>query len=195
MLYNFELSNFIRSRMRGQSLSDPLADLHQAIAPAFPGSPAIRIGVVDGLPDLSHSALDKGSIEILHAMVPPDGAIDEHGTSVCSLIFGSDPVRGLAPACSGLVLPIFFGGRREAAARPTSQLDLTRAIAFALEHDVAIINVNAGQKSWTVEPEAHLEQALQRCLENRVLTVASAMTGARVFMFRPGADPSWRSAL
>src|SRR5262249_13080728 len=135
--------------MRGQPQSDPLADLRKDIAPAFPGSPAIRIGIVDGLPDLSHSALDRGSIEVLHAMVPPDGAIDEHGTSVCSLVFGSDPVRGLAPACSGLVLPIFFGGRKEAAARPASQLDLARAITFALEHDVAIINVSAGQKSWT----------------------------------------------
>ena len=160
--------------MRGPSLSDPLADLRRAVAPALPGSPAIRIGVVDGFPDLSHSALNRASIEVLHAMVPPYGATDEHGTSVCSLMFGSDPVQGLAPACSGLVLPIFFGGRREAPAPPASQLDLARAITFALERDVAIINVSAGQKSWTVEPEAHLEQALQRCAEKRVLTVASA---------------------
>jgi subtilisin family serine protease len=144
------------------------------MAAAFPGSPAIKVGVVDALPDFRHPALSKQSIEVLQAMIPPGGAVDQHGTSVCSLIFGSEPVRGLAPACSGLVLPIFFGGSGEAPARPASHLDLARALTFALEHDVSIVNVSAGQKSWTVEPEAHLDQALQRCVEKRVLTVAAA---------------------
>jgi len=48
--------------MGGQLPSDPLVDLRKAIAPAFPGSPAIKIGVVDGLPDLRHPALSRQSV-------------------------------------------------------------------------------------------------------------------------------------
>ncbi len=116
------------------------------------------------------------AIEILDTMVPPDaGGADPHGTGVCSLIFGAeDPIVGLAPRCSGLILPLFLRKGADPAIRPVSQLDLARAITFALERGVSIINISAGQKSATTEPEAHLEQALRRCAEQRVLLTAAA---------------------
>ena len=108
-------------------------------------------------------------------MIPPDcGAPDPHATGICSVIFGKDPVRGVAPGCSGLILPLFFRKSTDAALRPVSQLDLARAIDFALEHDVSIINISAGQKSVTPETEAHLGQVLERSAERRVLIVAAA---------------------
>jgi cyanobactin maturation PatA/PatG family protease len=73
-----------------------------------------------------------------------------------------------------LVLPIFFGTQAENRVRPASQLDLARAISFALEQDVSIINVSAGQKAASLEAETHLAQAVQRCAEERVLLVAAA---------------------
>jgi hypothetical protein len=90
--------------------------IRAALAEAGPGSPGVRIGVVDGLPDLTHPLLRHASIDVLQSMIPPDcGDPDAHATSICSLIFGTDePVRGLAPGCSGLVLPLFF---RKAATR------------------------------------------------------------------------------
>ena len=107
-------------------------------------------------------------------MIPPDsGSPDAHGTGVCSLIFGRDDlVAGLAPNCSGLILPLFF--RQGTQSRPVSQLDLARAIGFGLEHDVAVINISAGQKSAATEAESHLEQVLQRSVQRRVLLVAAA---------------------
>lgn len=154
----------------------PLVGIRAALAEAGPGSHEITIGIVDGLPDLSHPVLRDASIDVLHSMIPPDsGAPDAHATGVCSLIFGTkDPVRGIAPGCSGLILPLFFRKSTDAALRPVSQLDLARAISFALERDVSIINISAGQKSVTPETEAHLAQVLERAVEKRVLIVAAA---------------------
>jgi subtilisin family serine protease len=155
---------------------DPLGAIRVALASAYPGSPAITIGIVDGLPDLSHPALRTASIEIVETMVPPNSqGADPHASGICSLIFGNGgAISGLAPGCSGIVLPVFLGGQSGDRVRPASQVDLARAIAFALERDVSIINVSAGQKSSTVEAEEHLEQALQRCIERGVLLVAAA---------------------
>lgn len=156
--------------------SSQLAALRAALASAGPGSPKIVIGIVDGIPDLSHPCLRKAAIEIMEAMIPPDAdGADSHGTGICSLIFGSDePVIGLAPGCSGLVLPLFLRKGADPTIRPVSQLDLARAITFALERGASIINISAGQKSATTEPETHLEQAIRHCVERRVLVTAAA---------------------
>ena len=159
-----------------QSARSPLAVLRAALAEAGTGLRAIRIGVVDGLPDLTHPTLADGAIDILRSMIPPvSGDPDAHATAICSMIFGAkDPVRGMAPGCSGIVLPLFFRKASDQELRPVSQLDLARAISFALERDVAIINISAGQKSVTTEAEGHLAQALEQAAERRVLIVAAA---------------------
>jgi subtilisin family serine protease len=153
-----------------------LTAIRAALASAGPGSSEILIGIVDGIPDLSPPCLRKAAIEIMDTMVPTDaGGADDHGTGICSLIFGSEaPIFGLAPGCSGLVLPLFLRKGTDPAIRPVSQLDLARAITFAHERGVSIINISAGQKSATTEPEAHLEQALRHCAERRVLLTAAA---------------------
>ena len=136
----------------------------------------MTLGIVDGIPDLSHPVLQGASIDVLETMVPPGATdADAHGTSICSLIFGrGDSVQGLAPGCSGLVLPLFFRKANEGELRPVSQLDLARAISFGLERNVSIINISAGQKSVTTETESHLEQVIHQSVERRVLLVAAA---------------------
>lgn len=160
----------------GAQSNPQLAAIRTALADGGRGAAEILIGVVDGLPDLDHPCLRSAAIEILESMIPPDaGGADLHGTGICSLLFGSgDPILGLVPDCSGLVLPLFLRKGTDPAIRPVSQLDLARAITFALERGVSIINVSAGQKSVTTEPEAHLEQALRHCAEQRVLLTAAA---------------------
>jgi cyanobactin maturation PatA/PatG family protease len=157
--------------------SDPLQELREALSSAGRGVESVKIGIVDGLPDLAHRSLQGATIEVLQMMVPTGlGIPNQHATNVCSVIFGSgDDVQGIAPGCSGLVLPIFFEQQAEGCiqARPVSQLDLARAITFALEFDVAILNVSAGQKVWTPAADVHLDQALRRCAERRVLVVAA----------------------
>lgn len=162
--------------MSTQSSRDPFLGVRTALTSCGPGLPSVSIGIVDGLPDLSHPALRDASIDILEAMIPPNsGGPDAHGTSICSLIFGrGDTVHGLAPGCSGLVLPLFFRKETQGQSRPVSQLDLARAIGFGLERDVSIINISAGQKSATTETESHLDQVIQQSVERRVLLVAAA---------------------
>lgn len=156
--------------------ADILHDLKAALRDAGEGSPAVKVGIVDGIPDLTHPALRTASVEIFEAMIPSAAyEPDAHGTGICSVIFGqSKPLKGLAPRCSGLVLPIFFQSQKEDRPRPVSQLDLARAIGFALENDVAIINVSAGQKVSAAEADAHLDRVLHRCAERNVLVVAAA---------------------
>jgi cyanobactin maturation PatA/PatG family protease len=124
-------------------------------------------------------------------MVPPGACFpDRHGTQICSLIFGNgDPVDGIAKDCSGLVLPIFFGSRGGERPRPASQLDLARAIEFALEQNVSIINVSAGQKVAAAEADTHLEQALKRCADRRVLLVAAAGNDGCECLHLPAGSP------
>jgi cyanobactin maturation PatA/PatG family protease len=153
-----------------------LGSVRNALAACGPGLPSVKLGVVDGLPDLCHPALRSARIDVLATMIPPgSAAADPHGTAVCSLIFGDhSPVNGLAPGCSGLILPLFLRRTADEKLRPVSQMDLARALAFGLEHDVSIFNISAGQKSATAEADAHLEQALQHCVDRRVLVVAAA---------------------
>lgn len=153
-----------------------LGSVRNALAACGPGLPSVKLGVVDGLPDLCHPALRSARIDVLATMIPPgSAAADPHGTAVCSLIFGDQsPVNGLAPGCSGLILPLFLRRTADEKLRPVSQMDLARALAFGLEHGVSIFNISAGQKSATAEADAHLEQALQHCVDRRVLVVAAA---------------------
>lgn len=162
--------------LNASSDSDILDDVRAALPGAFPGSPNVTIGIIDGLPDMSHPALRAASIEFVEEMIPPgSGSPDVHGTAICSIIFGQhNQIRGIAPGCSGLVLPIFFGNGPENRIRPASQIDLARAITFAIERDVQIINVSAGQKTFSAEAEVHLEQALRSCVDQRKLLVAAA---------------------
>jgi cyanobactin maturation PatA/PatG family protease len=179
-------------RIEGRCADDRLASLRSALADAAPGDPSVKIGVIDGLPDLTHPALQSASIEILEMMVPEGcWAPDPHGTGICSVIFGNDDeVRGIAPGCSGLVLPIFFGSPAELAPRPASQLDLARAITFALERGVSIINVSAGQRALTPAADTHLSQALQHCAERRVMVVAAAGNDGCACLHLPAAMDS-----
>lgn len=170
--------------------NDPFASIQTALAGAYPGSPGIVIGVVDGVPDLSHPSLRASPVDILQTMIPADAhAPDPHGTGICSLIFGRGPVRGIAPGCAGIVLPIFFANRSGERVRYASQLDLARAISFAVENGASIINVSAGQKTFTQEAEAHLEQAIGRCAEQRVLIVAASGNDGCSCIHLPAAMP------
>jgi cyanobactin maturation PatA/PatG family protease len=175
-----------------QPAANCLESLRLALAVAGPGERSVKIGIIDGLPDVTHPALQSASIKILDVMVPEGcWTPDPHGTAICSIIFGnSDTARGIVPGCSGLILPIFFGSHAELRPRLASQLDLARAIILALEHGVSIINVSAGQRALTPAADAHLSQALQYCAERRVLVVAAAGNDGCACLHLPAAIDS-----
>ncbi len=171
----------------GSSAAAHLAGLDR-LGPADPG---VRIGVVDGVPDLADPDLANAAIAVETTMLP-DVAVppDRHATAICRLIFGAR--HGLASGCAGLSLPIFFASAPSTApaAARASQMDIARALQMAAERGVAIVNVSAGQRSSTEEAGEHLEAALALCQRRRILVVAAAGNDGCACLHVPAAGPT-----
>jgi hypothetical protein len=163
-----------------------LAELQQRTL----GDNRICVAVVDGPVDHGHPAFDGADFRPLNEAWPSqrlDGPTAAHGTIVASVIFGQPggPVRGIAPACRGLSVPVFAGERPR-----TSQLELARGIEMAVEAGAHVINVSGGQLSASGEAEDVLARAVRFCLERNVLVVAAAGNDGCFCTHVPAALPS-----
>jgi len=141
------------------------------------GDPRIRIAVLDGPVDRSHPCFQGARLTQLSTLVPgtaKDGAASRHGTHVASIIFGQPgaAVSGIAPGCSGIIVPVFADGA-DGAMVMCSQLDLARAILQAVESGAHVINISGGQLVPAGEPEPVLAKAIQACADHNVLVVAA----------------------
>ena len=111
-------------------MSSSVDSILAALEGLGPGDEAICIGIVDGIADLSISALAGQRLAAETTMLGTSaGDPDVHGTEVCSLIFGES--IGLARGCSGLILPIFFPDARRNQPGRASQMDIARALTIA----------------------------------------------------------------
>lgn len=142
------------------------------------GDPRIRIALLDGPVDRSHICFTGAQLSILPTLAggnAADSPACRHGTHVASLIFGQPggPVAGVAPACTGLVLPVFSAGT-DSVPVLCSQLDLARAILQAIEAGAHVINISGGQLTPTGEPDPMLAHAMAACADANVLLVAAA---------------------
>lgn len=142
------------------------------------GAPSICVAVLDGPVDQSHPCLGGANLTQLPTLVSgvtDRGSASQHGTHVASVIFGQhdSPVRGIAPHCRGLIVPVFTDGR-EGGLAPCSQIDLARAITQAVEQGANIINISGGQLAASAESDKLLSNAVRLCQENNVLIVAAA---------------------
>ncbi|MEO1452032.1 MAG: S8 family serine peptidase, partial [Bacteroidota bacterium] len=146
----------------------------------------IRLAIVDGPTHLDHPALRSENLKQKdiygadHFPVPSD-----HGTHVSSIIFGNhdSPVKGIAPEVSGIIIPLFNG-------KAASQADLARAINTAIEADVHIINISAGELDNLGEPEPILATALRQCATQNILVIAAAGNDGCRCLHVPAAVPS-----
>lgn len=141
------------------------------------GDSRVKIAVLDGSPDLNHRCFNNVGGKLTpfsEAVQPSCNLASKHGTAVCSLIFGKpgSEVEGVAPGCSGLLIPIYSqdGNGNFVSA---SQVLLARAIETAIEQGATIINISGGQFSNTGDPEMFLKQAIEKCYEKRILIVAA----------------------
>lgn len=137
-----------------------------------PGSRRITVAFLDGPVDLAHPCFEGAS---LHQIVPGSEHIPEpstHGTQVAGLVLAqpSDAMTGIAPACSGISLPIWHGARGSSA--NCTQQDLARAMNAAVELGADIINISGGELMEPAAPE--LEQAVALCADRSVMVVAAA---------------------
>ncbi|AFW96261.1 subtilisin-like protease AcyA [Anabaena sp. 90] len=140
------------------------------------GDSQICVAVLDGLVDQSHNCFNAANLTRLPTLIQGEatanGSMSGHGTHVASIIFGqhnSSELRGIAPQCRGLIVPIFGDNNRK-----LSQLDLARAIEQAVNAGAHIINVSAGQLTDNGEAEGWLDRAVQLCKDHNVLIVAAA---------------------
>lgn len=155
------------------------------------GNSQICIAVLDGLVDLEHACFRGANLTQLPTLVTgtakPDGEMSLHGTHVTSIIFGQpdSPVTGIAPACKGLILPVFKDDRGN-----LSQLDLARAIEQAVTAGAHIINISGGQLTELGEAEGWLARAVQLCQDSNVLIVAAAGNDGCQCLHVPAALPA-----
>lgn len=158
------------------------------------GDVRVSIAVLDGPVDLNHACFEGARIHRLPGVVaglPTRGSATEHGTYIASLIFGQpgSPVRGIAPGCTGLVVPVYDVDDRGLLI-PCSQLDLARAIAQAVDAGADIINVSGGEFDPAGKANSHLAAALRRCEKEGVLVVAAAGNDGCDCVHVPAASPA-----
>jgi len=160
---------------------NPLADLAglSQLWQETAGDPRIVIAVIDGPADLAHPCFAGARVEWAgesEPTSPPIGRMSAHATHIASILFGQPQsnVRGVAPRCRGVLVPIFTDGAPTVA----SQRDLADAIYAALEAGAHVINVSGGELSKVNAAEPQLIQAVQACVEHRVLIVAAAGNNA-----------------
>jgi cyanobactin maturation PatA/PatG family protease len=169
--------------------STAYADLERALPGG--GDGRITIAVLDGPADLAHPCFAGARLTELQTLAAGSGGgrALAHGTHVASVIFGQpgSAVRGIAPACRGLIAPIFSDS---GSGLTSSQLDLARAILLAVEHGAHIINISGGQLTPSGKAEPILMQAVETCLRRNVLIVAAAGNDGCDCLHIPAAAPS-----
>ncbi|HEV3078300.1 MAG TPA: S8 family serine peptidase [Gemmataceae bacterium] len=140
------------------------------------GHPEICIAVLDGPVDLTHPSLAGAQLTLIDCLETSQGGrAYQHGTHVASVIFGqhSGPVKGVAPLCRGLVIPVFASDGADGLG-PCSQVDLARAIAVAVQHGARVINVSGGQFSPSVTADPLLARVVGDAAAAGALIVAAA---------------------
>lgn len=158
------------------------------------GDPRICIAVLDGPVDNHHPSLAAVNLTNIATLV--SGAADRqpashHGTHIASVIFGQHdgPIKGIAPRCRGLIIPVFTNSP-EGAIAPCSQIDLARAISLAMQHGAHVINISGGEFSSSGTAHPLLSDVVRDCANKGVLLVAAAGNQGCQCLHIPGALPS-----
>lgn len=175
-------------------MSHPVNDSFSRLWDATLGDDRVCIAILDGPVDRHHIALQEARLAQVENTAPPSllsGKACEHGTYVASVIFGQhgSPVKGVAPRCSGLLIPI-FGDLHDGTLLKCSQVALAHAITTALERGANIINISGGE--FTPSGGAHplLASVLEQCDRQGILIVAAAGNDGCECLHIPAAHPS-----
>ncbi|MDJ0591164.1 MAG: PatA/PatG family cyanobactin maturation protease [Pleurocapsa sp. MO_226.B13] len=154
----------------------------------------VCVAILDGAVDRSHPSLVGATLIQLDPLIPNvsnQGSAAQHGTHVSSVIFGQhhESVKGIAPQCRGLLVPLFTDGK-DGGIAPCSQLDLARAILLAANHGANIINISGGQLTSSGEADPLLANAVRHCQDHNILIVAAAGNEGCDCLHIPGVLPS-----
>ena len=158
------------------------------------GDPSVCIAILDGPVDLQHPSLSNANLNLVDTLVDPtcdNGPSCQHGTQISSCIFGdhSGPVKGIAPNCRGIILPIYSSDPVDRRLH-CSQVDLARAILRSLEEGANVINISGGQYAASGTAHPILADAVRTCFERDVLIVAAAGNDGCDCLHIPAALPA-----
>ena len=159
------------------------------------GDPRVAIGILDGPVDVAHPAFARADLELVDAGIMPvarEGPAAEHGTHVASVIFaghGPGPLRGIAPGCRGVIIPVFADGPG-GTIRTASQFDLARAIDLAMTRGVSVISISGGQFRPSGAAHPTLADSVRECHRRGILIVAAAGNEGCECLHVPAAMPS-----
>ena len=162
------------------------------------GDCAIKVGLIDGPVATDAPQFRSTACEIApgHENRPSlEGAATRHGTFVASLLFarGPDGQDGLCPDCCALIAPILHDAPSGELV-PGDQFALARALQVCVEAGASVINVSAGQRVASPEPDGILAAALAHCAKRDVLVIAATGNGGCACADLPAALP-WAIAV
>jgi cyanobactin maturation PatA/PatG family protease len=157
------------------------------------GSPEICVAILDGPVDRAHPCFTGARLDQLATSMQNelgDDLASPHGTHVASVIFGQhgSAVKGIAPGCRGLIVPIYFS--RDGDRLHCSQLDLARAINQAIELGAHVINISGGELSASGVVDSILAKAIEQCAKSGILIVAAAGNDGCRCLHVPAAAPT-----
>lgn len=158
------------------------------------GDHGICVAVLDGPVDTNHPSLaaaNLGKAQTLAASAADQRAASRHGTHIASVIFGQHDgiVKGIAPRCRGLIVPIFNSGRDDEIV-PCSQVNLARALSQAVQLGAHVINISGGEFNSSGAAHPLLADVVRECAKRSVLIVAAAGNQGCECLHVPGALPS-----
>ena len=151
------------------------------------GDRRILVAVLDGPVDRRHPCFEGAELSGCEELPEVKGRMLDHGTHVASILFGqpNGPLQGVAPGCTGLLIPVFNDE-----GRVLSQLDLSRAIEKAVEAGAHVINISGGQLTEVGEAEDWLNRAVRHAGNSGVLIVAAAGNDGCDCLHVPAAVPT-----
>jgi len=129
------------------------------------------IAIIDtGITDEAKLIFENNIIGVYNSINSSINVLDEHGithgTQMASLIVGSgvSGVYGIAPNANLLIIRAFEGPNSR-----TNDEILARAVDYAVNHNVDVINLSFG----SFQSNYYLEQAINRAVDANIIVVAS----------------------
>ncbi len=160
------------------------------------GDKKVCIAVIDTNIDYQHDCFKGADIRTIHLFNTNNdndtGYSLEHGTNVASIIFGREnsSVKGLAPHCKGIIIPVYRTRNNDTDRISCSQLDLARAIQMADQHGANIINISGGEFSESGKSESILTETIQKCIKKGILIISAAGNDGCECLHVPASDQS-----
>ena len=147
------------------------------------GDSRVRVAVLDGPVDLSHPCFQGADLEVAGSSNSngtcsgAGPASCGHGTHVASIIFaqhGTGPLRGIAPGCHGILIPVFKDDPRSPGRiLPCTQTELAQAINQAREREATLINISGGQLTSHSSASPELVESVRKCVASGILIVSA----------------------